>query len=127
MKIFPERLKLLRGQTSQEDMGQKYGVTQSAYGKWEAGKAEPKFDILIQICEEYSVSSDWLLGLTEDRGGGRVVGTGGSIVVGGDANSSFNVPAPSSGDTARLEELLATQRRLIDTQQRIIESLTRNA
>ena len=115
MKIFPERLRLLRGSTSQEDMGRKYGFTQSAYAKWEAGRAEPKFDVLTKICKEYSVSSDWLLGLTDERACVSVTATGSSVA----ANHSTVRTGAGVSSPAEVTRLLG----IIESQQRVIESL----
>lgn len=65
---FGERLQNVRryiGDTQQE-MADKLGATVFAVRTWEQGKSSPSLDMLIGICREYHVSSDYLLGLSAD-------------------------------------------------------------
>jgi len=84
----------------------------------------PAADAIVAISEVCGVSADWLLGLTDTRSGGSpATATNGSAAATGHARATVH-HAPSA-DTARLEELLETQRRLISTQQRLLDALTK--
>lgn len=79
------------------------------------GKAEPKFDVVVALCKNFSVSSDWLFGLTDDRGSGiSVTASGGSVA----ANNS-TVRTGGVGNGEEVTRLLG----IIESQQRVIEAL----
>ena len=67
--IFVSRLRELRGATSQAEFAEKIGTKQTTYSSWERGLKEPGIQILVSISRQFGVSTDWLLGLTDDRGG----------------------------------------------------------
>ena len=46
---------------SQEQLGEKLGVSRQAVSKWESGAANPDVAYLAAMCRELGVSSDWLL------------------------------------------------------------------
>ena len=69
MKKFSDRLKELRGTRSQSEVADLLGIKQNAWSRYELGAATPGADMLIQICTTFGVSADWLLGLSDDRGG----------------------------------------------------------
>ena len=46
---------------SQEQLGEKLGVSRQAISKWESGAANPDVAYLAAMCRELGVSSDWLL------------------------------------------------------------------
>ena len=69
-KSFGERLKELRGNLSQEDFALKIGTKQTTLSNWERGFREPNFSGLVLISTSCGVSSDWLLGLTDERAPG---------------------------------------------------------
>ena len=73
--LFTKRLRELRGELSQEEFAQKIGTKQTTLSNWERGFREPNFNGLILISTSCEVSADWLLGLSDDRGG--VSGCGG--------------------------------------------------
>lgn len=52
---------------SQEQLGEKLGVSRQAISKWESGAANPDVAYLAAMCRELGVSSDWLL-LGEEPG-----------------------------------------------------------
>lgn len=47
---------------SQKSLAERLGVAQSTIGNWEAGTREPPYDKLLQIADEFKVSTDYLLG-----------------------------------------------------------------
>lgn len=65
--MIGERLSEIRKDhgDKQTDLAQKLNVTVSTIRSWEQEKSSPSHDMLVQICRLYSVSSDYLLGLTD--------------------------------------------------------------
>ena len=66
--MIGERLKEVRqdhGHT-QSDLARKMNVSLSTIKSWEGENSAPKHEYLIAICKLYHVSSDFLLGLTDD-------------------------------------------------------------
>ena len=63
-----ERIALARKQAglSQEQLGEKLGVSRQAVSKWESGQTNPDVAYVAQMCRLMGVSSDWLL-LGEER------------------------------------------------------------
>ena len=72
--LFRSRLRELRGDVSQEDFARKIGTKQTTLSNWERGFREPNFNGLALISTSCDVSSDWLLGLSDERGGVSSVG-----------------------------------------------------
>lgn len=62
---FAKRIKELRLEMGayQSEIALKLNIDTSTYGKYEQGRSEPSYDILIQIAKLYKVSVDYLLGL----------------------------------------------------------------
>lgn len=58
-----ERIALARKQDglSQEQLGEKLGVSRPAVSKWESGQNNPDVAYLAEMCRLFGVSSDWLL------------------------------------------------------------------
>lgn len=58
-----DRIALARKQAglSQEQLGERLGVSRQAVSKWESGQANPDVDYLARMCDVLEVSSDWLL------------------------------------------------------------------
>ena len=66
--MIGERLKDVRkdhGDT-QSDLAEKLKVSLSTVKSWERENSSPSHELLIAICKLYQVSSDFLLGLTDD-------------------------------------------------------------
>ena len=70
MSEFGERLRELRTEKSvtQETLAKAVGVNQSNIGNWENGVHEPKLTYIVEIARFFNVSSDYLLGLDDQRG-----------------------------------------------------------
>lgn len=68
MSVFATRLKHLRQLKSktQADCAKAFNVTAVAYGAWERGEREPSIEKIVQICQYFNTSSDWLLGVKID-------------------------------------------------------------
>ena len=58
-----ERIALLRRQAglSQEQLGDKLGVSRQAVSKWESSQANPDLQYLMALCRLFEVTSDYLL------------------------------------------------------------------
>ena len=63
--LFAERLKKIRREKgyTQEFLGQMLGYNKSAICDWETRGKEPKYDVLLSLCEILGVSADYLLGI----------------------------------------------------------------
>ena len=46
---------------TQEQLGEKLGVSRQAVSKWESGQANPDITYIVEMCRLFDVSSDWLL------------------------------------------------------------------
>ena len=66
---FGARLKKLRRETgeSQQNIADLLGVTNTQISDMENGKTTTSFERLVLLCEHYKVSSDYLLGLKDER------------------------------------------------------------
>ena len=67
MKIISQRIKELRKEykLSQIELAEKCMVKQSCVSKWERGATLPDLDLLVLLCEIFSVSADYLLGIKD--------------------------------------------------------------
>lgn len=61
MTTFGERLKLLRGKTSQSQFAARLGIPQMTLSNYETGKSEPKFSLVDLICTTFCVDANWLI------------------------------------------------------------------
>ncbi len=66
---------------SQEDLGEKMGVSRQSISKWEMDQALPQIDKVIALCELFSISTDTLLldkiEITDDKPKNKYFGTDG--------------------------------------------------
>ena len=93
MSVLSERLKELRGTTSQSEMAMALNMKYQQWARYEKGIVAPGADILANICRVHAVSADWLLGLSDERG-----------------TSSVKPPA----STVNLDELRETAKQLAE-------------
>jgi len=106
---LPERLKMLRGDTSQQSFASIFGVRQTRYSGWETGRNEPPLSVLVALAKHFGVTTDWLLGITDSRGPGvAVTATDHSIAA---SNSTVR---SDSAETARLLSIIESQQRVIE-------------
>ena len=98
MSILSERLKELRGPSSQKEMAEAVGIKWNAWARYERGEVYPGAEILANICRVHACSADWLLGLNETLPRGNVSARAGSggIAIAGSGNSVTGVVAPST-------------------------------
>lgn len=66
--IFKDRLKQLRVQAKlqQKELGAQIGLSANAISMIETGNRETSFEKLVQLAEYFHVSTDYLLGVTDD-------------------------------------------------------------
>lgn len=66
--IFKDRLKQLRVQAKlqQKELGAQIGLSANAISMIETGNRETSFEKLVQLAEYFHVSTDYLLGITDD-------------------------------------------------------------
>lgn len=67
--MFGIRIKELRTALgmNQVEFGKTLNVTKQSISNWENGNIQPSIDMLIKIANTYSVSTDYLLGINENR------------------------------------------------------------
>ena len=89
MSMFSERLKELRGPSSQAEMARQLNMKQQQYARYEKGITVPGIDVLELICRIHACSSDWLLGLKDHHGSVSVnAGSGAAVAIGTGAKAS---------------------------------------
>lgn len=89
MSILSDRLRELRGSSSQREMAEAVGIKWNAWARYESGTVAPGAEILANICRVHAVSADWLLGLKPETGGGvAVTGSGNAVAIGTGAKAS---------------------------------------
>ena len=66
--LIGERLKDIRRDNgdTQADLARKLNVSKFTIQSWEQNKSEPSHSMLIKLCRLYQVSSDFLLGITDN-------------------------------------------------------------
>ena len=66
--MIGERLKEIRkdNHDTQSTLAQKLNVSLSTVKSWEREKSSPNHDLLVQICRLYNVTSDFLLGISDE-------------------------------------------------------------
>jgi transcriptional regulator with XRE-family HTH domain len=65
MSILSERLRELRGTSSQSEMATSANMKYQQWARYEKGEVVPGADVLANICRAHSCSADWLLGLND--------------------------------------------------------------
>ena len=66
-KSFKARLKALRGSKSQAEAAKLVGIYQQKWQRLEHGDTEPDIKLILDLCEKFACSSDYLLGLSETK------------------------------------------------------------
>ncbi len=66
-----ERIRRLRSERgyTQKELGAILGVRNSIISFYEVGERVPSLDMVVKIARTFGVTSDYLLGITHDRGG----------------------------------------------------------
>lgn len=68
MATFGERLKELREKAGlkQSDLAEKFKMGTAAFSKYELGHTEPRMLIIVELCKIFNVSTDYLLGISDE-------------------------------------------------------------
>ena len=69
MKKVLARIDELRNGQSVNSLAIALEMAQTTLNSYLSGKRKPSIELIKRICANYHVSADWLLGLTDDRGG----------------------------------------------------------
>ena len=88
MSILGDRLRELRGETSQSEMARELDMARPQWIRYENGTSVPGADILERICRYHDVSADWLLGLKDNGGVSIRAGDGSAVAMGANARAS---------------------------------------
>lgn len=96
MSVLSDRLRELRGDTSQVEMARQLGIQRTQWIKYETGTTAPGSDILAKICRAHACSADWLLGLKDSAALSVHAGDGAAVAIG--ANAKANAAAKSAAD-----------------------------
>ena len=75
MLELTERLKELRGASSQAEMARQLDIKQPQWARYESGASFPSVEMLEKICRIHACSADWLLGLTKSAAKTAAPGT----------------------------------------------------
>ncbi len=69
---YSERMKLLRTEQhySQQKVASLLGIALRSYQYYERGQREPMVSVIIALANLYGVSTDYLLGVSDERGEG---------------------------------------------------------
>ena len=65
MSNISDRLKQLRGPTSQAEMARQLEIPRTQWIRYENGQNSPSAEMLAKICRIHAVSADWVLGLKD--------------------------------------------------------------
>lgn len=70
MSVFSERVKKLRKakKQSQNEVGKALGKSRESISKYELGEREPDPNVITLLAKYFNVSSDYMLGITDDSG-----------------------------------------------------------
>ncbi len=70
MSVFSERVKQLRKdkKQSQNEVGKALGKSRETISKYELGEREPDPNVIALLSKHFNVSSDYMLGITDDSG-----------------------------------------------------------
>ena len=68
MAIRTDRLKKLREkeEKTQNSLAKELGISQNTYSQYETGARQPSLEMLIKFANYYYVSTDYILGLTDN-------------------------------------------------------------
>lgn len=68
LQIIAERLKMLRAEkgVGQNELAEQLGLSNASISYWENAKQEPSASAIFKLSQYFDVSSDYLLGLSED-------------------------------------------------------------
>lgn len=90
--MLSKKLRQLRKEhkMTQTELAEKFGVSQQALAKWEAGRALPETETISRIAGFFSVTTDYLLGLSDSF---APLGTASKVKIIGTVKAGFNALA----------------------------------
>ena len=125
---FQSRLKELRGTNSQANFAKLIGVTQVALSSWERGARDPAASTISLIARSCGVSSDWLLGLSDDphpaTRAGSAVANGNGVAVSGGVNGNGSIVAGNGNVVSPAGNCEALAKRVAELE-KIVKKLTK--
>lgn len=65
--LLGQRLKELRGTSSQSEMADAIGIKWQSWARYERGEVAPGAEIIANICRVHACSADWLLGVGDNK------------------------------------------------------------
>lgn len=69
--LFITRLIELQGENTVTAFARYLEIPQNTLDCYIKGRRKPSVELVLRVCKKCGVSSDWLLGLSEDRGGAQ--------------------------------------------------------
>lgn len=88
--MIGKRMKLLRGNRTQEDIAKMIGVSRARYSHYENGRSEPDLAMLQKLADFHNVSIDYLLGRSDSTGTNPVTIAGRDINLTNEELQLFN-------------------------------------
>ena len=70
-KLILKRLKDLQGENSVSSFARFLEMPQKTVDTYINGQRKPSVEFIMRVCSKCHVSADWLLGLSDDRGGSQ--------------------------------------------------------
>ncbi|MCP8970536.1 helix-turn-helix domain-containing protein [Ectobacillus ponti] len=67
LSVLGNRLKECRGKRTQEEVAAHLEISRARYSHYENGRSEPDNEMLQRMASYYDTSSDYLLGITNDK------------------------------------------------------------
>jgi len=83
MSVLGDRLRQLRGKTSQSNFAAPLNMKYQQYARYETGENVPSADFITAVCREHACSADWLLGLESSSSNTAVARGNNSVAVAG--------------------------------------------
>ncbi|MBR3087252.1 MAG: helix-turn-helix transcriptional regulator [Kiritimatiellae bacterium] len=106
MEKFFSRLAAMKGEQSTSSFARAAGISQQNMDRYLKGR-EPTLGAIITLCRNLGVSADWLLGLTNQRGGVAVSATNSTVAAFGGA--------VNGGDCSRCPLMMAAREAVTPT------------
>ena len=116
LRVFSVRLREAREGRNQSEAARLLGISSMRLSNYESGKRESDLALLKRIVECYGVSSDWLLGLTDEKTPGvSITASGGSAVAANRSTATVHAPSAPSAEVSRLLGIIESQQAVIAT------------
>jgi transcriptional regulator with XRE-family HTH domain len=96
MSILSDRLRELRGSSSQKEMADELNMKQPQWARYESGASVPGADIIERICRIHACSADWLLGLKDNAAPTVTAGAGAAVAIGANAHATSKLSTTNS-------------------------------